>query len=267
MRSGPKAISYQSTLFRLSELAWIKVAPLPPWRLALRWSLILSGVAFFFVVASAKDSYFNLEGLLGLLAWHVGYHLSPQVRLGSCGDLEESYENRGGGGSAKTFGQWVAALGDNARECKVSGTHSKYWFNLERIAWAGPCWLVEWYPLILAPVFLFYRWLLLQDFSLGNVQILADIHFLTFSYSTSFIYFFCWLIAFLGVAAFLTSISPGLEVRASGGLGERFALGGAERQRFFERFAGNLEQSEPVAAPLPPPTIEEPKAEVLASTT
>ena len=253
MRSGPKAILYQSTLFRTSELVWVKVAPLPPWRELIRWSLVASGLAFYLVVASAKGSYFNLEGFLGLLAWHVGYHLQSDVRLASTGDLQESYEGRGGGGSASTFRQWVTALSEGENECKLLGQRYQHWFNLQRIAWAGPCWIAEWYPLILVPVFLFYRWLITIKLPFENADILRDVHFLTFEHSTGFIHFLCYLIAFLGVSGWLTSLQPGVQVRASGGLSDRIALSSQDRAKFLERLAGNLGAPAESTQPSPHP--------------
>lgn len=237
MRSGPKAILYQSTLFRTSELVWVKVAPLPPWRELIRWSLVAGGLAFYLVVASAKGSYYNVEGFLGLLAWHVGYYLQSEVRLASTGDLQESYEGRGGSGSPNTFRQWVVALSESEDESKFLGARYQHWFNLKRIAWAGPCFLVEWYPLILIPVFLGYRWLLTVTIPFNN-EILSEIHFLTFEQSTGFVHFLCWLIAFLGLAGWATSLHPGVEVRASGGLSDRIALTSADRSRFLDELAG-----------------------------
>jgi len=247
MRSGPKAILYQSTLFRTSELVWVKVAPLPPWRELVRWSLVAAGLAFYLIVASAKGTYWNLEGFLGLLAWHVGYYVQSEVRLASTGDLQESYESRGGGGSSKTFRQWVSALSEGDDECKIVGPRYQHWFNLQRIAWAGPCWLVEWYPLILIPVFVAYRWLINMDLNLHN-PILDEIHFLTFEQSTGFVDFLCVLIAFLGLVGWLTSIHPGVSLRASGGLSDRVALSSADRDFLLDRLAG-LGESKPVSTP------------------
>jgi hypothetical protein len=248
MRSGPKAILYQSTLFRTSELVWVKVAPLAPWRELIRWSLVAGGLAFYMVVASAKGSYFNLEGFLGLLAWHVGYHLQPDVRLASTGDLQESYESRGGSGSAKTFRQWVAALSEGEDECKLQGKHYQHWFNLQRIAWAGPCWIAEWYPLILIPVFLFYRYVITLTLPLDN-EILSDIHFLTFQQSPDFIHFLCYLMAVLGFLGWATSVQPGVVVRACGGLTDKIGLSGSDRSLFLERLAGNLVSSTAPSGP------------------
>lgn len=261
MRSGPKAILYQSTLFRTSELVWVKVAPLAPWRELIRWSLVAAGFAFYLIVAEAKGSYWNIEGFLGLLAWHVGYYIQSEVRLASSGDLQESYESRGGGGSAKTFRQWVSALSEGEDECKLNSARYQHWFNLDRIAWAGPCWLVQWYPLILIPVFLCYRWLITVELPFHHA-ILDEVHFLTFDASTGFVNFLCVLIAFLGFAGWATSISPGVSVRACGGLQDQVAMSGADRDLFLHRLAGLGEgaaartqpavQAEPVAQPAPP---------------
>lgn len=268
MRSGPKAILYQSCLYRTSELVWIKVAPLEPWRQAVRWSLIACGLAFFVVMAQAKGTWINAEGLLGLLAWHVGYCLQPEVRLGSSGDLQESYEARGGSGSSTTFRQWVNALSESDNECKVQSTHYQHWFNLERIAWAGGCWLVEWYPLVLAPVFLAYHWVLGQEWvsQIANQPMVSDIHLFTFENSSSFVHFLCWLISFLGVAAWATSVKQGVEVRASGGLFDRFALNSNERKVFYDRLAGHHLASPPekvkvASLPQPAPVALAPKSE------
>lgn len=266
MRSGPKAILYQSTLFRTSELVWVKVAPLAPWRELIRWSLVAAGFAFFLIVAEAKTSYWNVEGFLGLLAWHVGYYIQSEVRLASTGDLQESYESRGGGGSTKTFRQWVSALSEGQNECKLKSSRYDHWFNLERIAWAGPCWLVEWYPLVLIPVFLCYRWLITLELPFHN-QILDEVHFLTFESSTGFVNFLCLLIAFLGLAGWATSISPGVNVRACGGLEDQVAMSGADRDLFLNRLAGlgdaPVARPQPAAAkvqeePLPPPAAPAP---------
>jgi hypothetical protein len=265
MRSGPKAILYQSTLFRTSELVWVKVAPLPPWREVVRWGLVAAGFAFYLIVASAKDSYYNLEGFLGLLAWHVGYHIQSEVRLASSGDLQESYETRGGGGATRTFRQWVSALSEGDDECKLQTSRYQHWFNLQRIAWAGPCWLVEWYPLILIPVFLGYRWLIAQNFPGLHGPVIDDIHFLSFEASTGFVSFLCMLIALLGFAGWATSIHPGVTVRACGGLEDRVALTASDRDQLLNRLAGLEERVSRPAAPVipqavtpPPPPKEEP---------
>lgn len=266
MRSGPKAIKYQSTLFRTSELVWVKVAPLPPWRQAIRWTLIGCGLAFFFVMASAKGSWQNVEGLLGLLAWHVGYWLQSEVRLASSGDLPESYQERGGEGQSKTFRGWVSALSEGENECKVVSRHYQHWFNLDRIAWIRSCIVIEPYPLILLPVFLGYLWLIQQNFDIDpNLPVLSDVRFLTFEGSTAFLHFLCWLISFLGLAGTLTSLSAGVEVRASGGLSDRFALSRRECQLLMDRLAGLSEPapvvaSPPVTAPPAPVEVQKPAA-------
>ncbi len=268
MRSGPKAILYQSTLFRTSELVWVKVAPLAPWRELVRWGLVAAGFAFYLIVASAKGSYVNLEGFLGLLAWQVGYYIQSEVRLASSGDLQESYESRGGGGSVKTFRQWVSALSEGDDECKLQNNRYQHWFNLNRIAWAGPCWLVEWYPLILIPVFLGYRYLITLTLPYHN-QILDEIHFLSFEASTGFVNFLCMLIAFLGFAGWATSIHPGVHVRACGGLDDRVAMSGGDRDLFLDRLAGLGEPAkllvsvapvvEEVSRPAPKEDVPEPQ--------
>lgn len=249
MRSGPKAILYQSTLFRTSELVWVKCAPLSPIRELIRWSLVAVGLGFYVVVANAKGSYLNLEGFLGLLAWHVGYHLQGDVRLASTGDLQESYEGRGGGGSVKTFRQWVTALSEGPDECKLQGKGYQHWINLKRVAWAAPCFLMNSYGLILVPVFLGYRWLITKGLPFDH-EILREAHVLIWENSTSFVHFLCYLIAFLGVAAWLSSLGYGVQIRACGGLTDTIALSGADRNRFLEQLAGNAGGA---AAPAPEP--------------
>lgn len=259
MRSGPKAILYQSALFRTSELVWVKVAPLPVWRQVVRWLLILSGFLFFYVVAEAKDTFRNVEGLLGLLAWHVGYHMQSDVRIASSGDLQESYENRGGSGNSKTFGSWVEALSEGADEGKLKSSGYSYWFNFARIAWAQPCFLADWYPMVLAPVFLGYRTLIQHEWNLDKVMVLREFAFLEWKFSIGTVEMMCWAIAVLGLIAGLSSFAQGVELRACGGLTDRFRLNAAGRKAFFEQLAG-LNDSAPSRAVEVPvvPMVEQP---------
>ena len=70
---GSEAISYRNTLFRISELCWIKAVRLSVPEIVVRVLALLAGVAWFFAMESAKQTYVNVEFLLAgfpiALAW------------------------------------------------------------------------------------------------------------------------------------------------------------------------------------------------------
>lgn len=255
MRSGPKALIYRGAMFRISELAWVKVAPLSPLRWGLRIGLGVLGVAFAWAVSSAKGSWWNFEWLLGLLAVHVAWVMHGDVRLASTGDLEDSYEERGGSGDRATFLNWVNALNAADNEVKVGQPTGSYfhWLNLSRLAWARSCTMVETYGLVLVPVFLGYNWLIGQNFHLPSHPVLDELHILTFEGGVGMVGFLCWLLAILGVTACLTSIRRAVEVRACGGLTDRLPMSAPDQTILFEALAGNRAEggSKKVDKPLP----------------
>jgi len=241
MRSGPKALIYRGAMFRISELAWVKVAPLSPLRWGVRIALGVLGLAFAWAVSSAKGSWWNFEWLLGLLAVHVAWQMHGDIRLASTGDLEDSYEDRGGSGDKATFLNWVGALNAADNEVKVGNPNGSYfhWLNLSRIAWARSCTMVEAYGLVLAPVFLGYNWLIGQGFKLPSHPVLDDLHILTFEGGTGLLGMLCWLLALTGLGACLSSIRRAVEVRASGGLTDRLPMSAEDQKVLFDALAGN----------------------------
>ncbi len=249
MRSGPKALIYRGAMFRISELAWVKVAPLSPLRWGIRIALGVLGIAFAWAVASSKGSWFNLEGVLGLLALHVAWVMHGDVRLASTGDLEDSYDERGGSGDKATFLNWVSALNATDNEVKLGHPAGSYfhWINLSRIAWARSSPMVSAYGLLLIPVFLGYNWLVGQNFQLKLPPVLDELHILTFEGGTGMIGLLCWLLALAGLAACLSSIRRAVEIRACGGLTDRLPMTADDQKVLFDALAGNR------AAPETPP--------------
>jgi hypothetical protein len=271
VRSGPKAIQYQGTLFRASELVWVKSCPLPHWKLALKYGLMAMGIVFFLAVAWAKDTAFNIEGILGFFALHLGYTMQSDIRLASSGDLFETYESRGGSGQRGTFEQWIQALSNGNDECKIGGESQpySYWFNLQRVAWARFSRTFDLYGLTAVPLFLGYNWVISKNFTIPLTPLLQDIHFLQFEGHDGLISMLCWVLAALGVAHVGASIGSVLEVRATGGLTDYFNMNSNDANRFLEKLAGNIEQkAETPAAPakpvsavqMPAPAAEKPKA-------
>jgi hypothetical protein len=241
MRSGPKAIHYQGTLFRVSELVWVKVCPLPIWRRAIKYALMLLGIAFVYAVAKAKGTPWNIEGVLGFLAFHIGYCLRGDTRLATSGDLTESYDARGTEGEKSTFGQWVQALGDGPNECKLGNPKGSYycWFNLERVAWARTNFTYDFYGLTALPIYLGYNWLIARNLQVKFSPILEDLKLLSFPEGDiSQISMCCYAICALSFLAALTSLARVIEVRACGGLSDVFTVSQADQRKFFEKMAG-----------------------------
>ena len=265
MRSGPKAIHYQGTLFRVSELVWVKVQPLPIWRLGLKVALMILGVLFYVAVGTAKGSYWNIEGILGFLALHIGYSMRGDVRLATSGDLTESYDGRGAEGDKRTFGQWVQALGDGPDECKLGLQNGPYqtWFNLQRIAWARHSFTFDFYGLAAIPVYMGYKWLIARNLHLALSPLLRDLNLLQFEGGDiSNVSFCCLAIAVVGGLTALTSIQRVVEVRACGGLSDTFSLSSFDRVKFFEKLAGLGEGAAPASAD---PVTAKPAASIPAS--
>ena len=258
MRSGPKAIHYQGTLFRVSELAWVKVCPLPIWRRIVKYALMGLGLVFFYAVWQAKGTFWNIEGILGFLSFHIGYSLRGDTRLATSGDLVESYDARGTEGERSTFQQWVQALAEGPNECKLGRPDSRYycWVNLERVAWARKNFAFDFYGLTALPIYLGYQWLIAKNLSFTISPILEDLKLLRFLngdiHSVSLC---CYAIAAAGLVAAVTSVTPVIEVRACGGLSDVFAVSSADQKRFFDKLAGlaPAETAEPPQKPQPKP--------------
>lgn len=263
MRSGPKAIHYQGSLFRASELVWVKCCPLPPYRLAIKYALMALGIGFFVVVGMAKGTYVNVEGILGFLCLHIGYCMTGETRLASSGDLEESYDGRGGSGERATFEQWVTALQEGPDECKLGKPNAGYyyWINLQRVAWARHARRMDLYGLTALPLYLGYAWLAGKNFKIPLTPLLQGIRFLEFD-NLGMVTLCSYACAALGLAAALTSISNVVEVRATGGLSDTFTMSLADSQRFLDKLAGNIEQGTKGAATTPAavPAMPEPPA-------
>lgn len=259
----------------MTELVWVKSAPLSLLRLGLKIVLVLLGVLFFFAVASGKGSYKNVEGLLGLLAIHIALSIRSDVRLASSGDVLDSYDERGGDGERKVFSQWVQAMPEDGDSCKLGSATSPYyyWINLSRVAWARPCFAFEAYPLVALPVFCGYLWLVdfvnssrfaaqMSNFNLNLSPILADLNLLTFPEGMGNVTLLSWLIVLCSLIAVAASIGKAVDVRACGGVQDRFVMTGADRALFLDALAGRgptIAETKPAAvapAPAAPPAVE-----------
>jgi hypothetical protein len=241
MRSGPKAIHYRDSLFRVSELVWVKAYPLSPFRLVLKILLILAGLLFPVAVHAGKGDWKNVECALCFFVFPIALSIQSDSRLASTGDLAESYEARGGEGEDKAFRSWVSALGDGTNDCKVGSSNAPYfcWFNLNRIAWARPCWLFNLTGLLALPIYLGYAWLIQQDFKWFHAApALDDIKFMVYPDGSSDVIWLCWGIVILSLLAVLSSLGRGLEVRACGGLSDRFRVNRLEQTTFLNQLAG-----------------------------
>lgn len=273
VKSGPEAISFGNTLFRIEEISWIKAAGLSLGEKIAKVGLLLLAVAFVVVMADAKGSYLNLECLLALFPLHLGITMGGDLRLASTGDFEESYEDRVGR-NRKLFTEWIEALAKQREGwLRLNDGDYEYLINPARIAWASAKPIMPMYPLFIAVVFGAYAWVAQQTWDFADASaFLSDLTVLQFPQGTGTLVMVCGLIVLVSLVAFAVSVKRAVVLCAPGGVQDSLWVTSDDLGRVLETVAGRVvapqspqvTAAKPAAAPRsepPPPKIPKPAPE------
>ena len=267
---GSEAISYRNTLFRISELCWIKAVRLSVPEIVVRVLALLAGIAWFFAMESAKQTYVNVEVLLAGFPIALAWSTAGSLKIGCSGDFEETYEGRSGLQSS-LFRNWI----DGIRRKEPDWLHLKsknydLLLNPNRVAWVRPCWQWKFYPLLLAAIFWGYLAISrskLVDF--GSLPVLGEFEVLVFPGGTGTVFGLSYLIILVSLAAFGLSIKRSVEICGTGGVQDVFPLSADDQSAVLGILAGSeVKKPAPAnkievkkAAPAPAPKKEAPAAE------
>lgn len=245
--SGSDAISFHNTLFRVSELCWIKAVRLSPAEVAIRIISVLLAIGWVVTMADAKDTYANVEFLLGVLPLVLAWNTAGSLRIGCTGDFEESYEERRGMRGA-LFRGWIDAL--RAKEpgwLHLHGSSYDLLLNPSRIAWIRPCWQWQLFPLIVLASFIGYLYLL--KFNLPkDMPVVADFRILIFEQGSGNVRLLSYLIIVVAVAAFLLSIKRSMEICGTGGVQDTFPMSLEDQNRLVDLIVGKTAPARPKEA-------------------
>ena len=267
---GSEAISYRNTLFRISELCWIKAVRLSVPEIVVRVLALLAGIAWFFAMESAKQTYVNVEFLLAGFPIALAWSTAGSLKIGCSGDFEETYEGRSGLQSS-LFRNWI----DGIRRKEPDWLHLKsktydLLLNPNRVAWVRPCWQWKFYPLFVAAIFWGYLAISrskLVDF--GSLPVLGEFEVLVFPGGTGTVFGLSYLIILVSLAAFGLSIKRSVEICGTGGVQDVFPLSADDQSAVLGILAGSeVKKPAPAnkievkkAAPAPAPKKEAPAAE------
>lgn len=238
---GSEAISFHNTLFRVSELCWVKAVRLsiPEW--IVRGLALVLAVAWVVVMKNAKGSYTNVEFLLAGFPLLLAWSMSGSLKIGCSGDFEEAYDSRRGI-LASPFMGWIETL----RKKEPDWLHLKsgnydLLLNPNRVAWIRPC--VQWslYPLVVVAAFVGYLFLVDQNVGAGfeNFPVIEDFQILIFANGVGSVRTLSYLIMGVALAAFALSVKRSVEICGTGGVQDVFPLTSADQQTVLGILAGS----------------------------
>lgn len=258
--SGSDAISFHNTLFRVSELCWVKAVRLSPPELAVRVVSLLLAIAWVFAMKSAKGTVYNVEFLLGLFPLVLAWSTSSSLKIGCTGDFEEAYEERRGARSDLFYG-WIETL--QAKEpgwFRLKGASYDILLNPQRLAWIRPCFQWKTYPLVVVAAFVGYLYLLGLNLPYKDMPVIDDFQILIFEGSSGTVRLLSYLIIAVAVAAFALSFKRSVEICGAGGVQDVFPTTLEEQKRLMNTVAGlTSPQPQSIARPnhkSEPKTIE-----------
>ncbi|MHB2020933.1 MAG: hypothetical protein ACYCW6_28685 [Candidatus Xenobia bacterium] len=253
MNPGPQAIRLGNTLYRTSEISWLKVQRLTMWEMLANGLMILSGIIFILAMNAAKGTFMSLEALLGLLPICLGLSVHGDARLASTGDTQDSYFDRGLGMDVN-IKELARSVRDSGNMMEFTGDRNAYYYliNPNRVAWVSSWFTINAWPLVMAALFVAYAWMLPHNWHVPslNTSFLKSLHLLDYAPGTLQgligASFFCALAGVLSLAA---SIKQGIVIGAIGGVADTLHMWAADRQRLFETVSGS--QPAPAVEPAP----------------
>lgn len=254
MNPGPQAIRLGNTLYRTSEISWLKVQRLTMWEMLANGLMILSGIIFILAMNAAKGTFLSLEALLGLLPICLGLSVHGDARLASTGDTQDSYFDRGLGMDVN-IKELARSVRDSCNMMEFTGTGNAYYYlvNPDRVAWVSSWFTINAWPIVMAAVFVAYAWMLPHGWHLPNLStgFLKSLHILDYASGTLQglvgASFFCALAGVLSLAA---SIKQGIVIGAIGGVADTLHMFSADRQRLFDSVSGGRAEPAAVAEPV-----------------
>lgn len=259
--SGSDAISFHNTLFRVSELCWIKAVRLTPLEWGIKIASLVLAVVWVFAMKSAKGTAWNVEFLLALFPLVLAWNTAGSLRIGCSGDFEESYEERRGARS-ELFRGWIEALQRKEPDwLHLQSPHYDVLLNPHRLAWIRPCFQWHLYPLVVIGTFLVYLYLLGLNLPLNEVPVVDDFRILLFEEGAkSRIRLLSYLVVTVSALAFIASIKRSVEICGTGGVQDTFAVSAADQGRLVDAVLGKT------AAPARPQPSPSGKANAKSNT-
>ncbi len=236
--SGSDAISFHNTLFRVSELCWIKAVRLSPLELGIKIASFVLAVIWIFVMKSAKGTFYNVEFLLAIFPLVLAWTTAGSLRLGCSGDFEESYDQRRGS-SGDLFRGWISTL--HSKEpgwLHLKSSTYEALLNPGRIAWIRPCYQWQFYPLIVVAIFVGYLYLLGLNLDLGSTPVIEDFQILIFEGSAGTVRFLSYLTIILALLALGASVKRSVEICGTGGVQDTFPVTPEDQQRLLAAMVG-----------------------------
>ena len=247
---GSESIAFHNTLFRISELCWIKAVRLTVPEIVVRVLSLVLAIAWFFAMERAKGSYVNLEFLLAIFPIILAWNTAGSLKIGCSGDFEETYEGRRGM-QGSLFRNWIEGIGK--REPGWLHLHSSSYdllLNPHRVAWVRPCFQWKLFPLFVVAVFGAYLFLIGLGLNFESYPVLDEFQILIFDERPGTIIILSYLMILTALVAFGLSIKRSVEICGTGGVQDVFPLNSQDQKSVLGILAGNevRTRSAPVVA-------------------
>ena len=246
---GSEAITYQNTLFRISELCWIKAVRLPIPVLVLRVLALVLAIGWVIFMQKAKGTYYNVEFLLAVFPLMLAWSTAGSLKIGCSGDFEEAYESRRGI-QTSLFRGWIEALRQKEPEwLHLKSSDYDLLLNPHRVAWIRPCFQWRLFPLVVAAIFYGYIKLVGLNYDFGDLPVISDFHILTFNNSGTIITM-SYVVIVVSLLLFGFSIRRSVEICGTGGVQDVFPLTAEDQAAVLGILAGTTTSSatKPAAA-------------------
>lgn len=260
MATAPRALQIGNTVYRMDEISWVKFLRLTRLEQIARWSLFAAGVLFFMVVANAKDTYVNIEGLIGLFSVIAALQISAGNRIASSGDLDETYYDHRIKSSDK-LGPLLKDHNPDILELSSPQHGYLYYVQASRVAWCSPWSTINLGPLWLILIFGLYYAILGMNLHLPDMKPFDQIELFQFKSGLGSVRALAILNIVLALLAIVSSYKSGLRLAAVGGVSDGLPLTLIDRQKLVNYLinagAAEVKKAEaPVAVvskPAPPP--------------
>jgi hypothetical protein len=236
---GSETIAYHNTLFRVSELCWIKAVRLSIPEMIVRGLALLLGIGWIFAMKNAKGTYMNVEFLLAAFPLLLAWSTSGSLKIGCSGDFEEAYDSRRGMMSS-LFTGWI----ENLRKKEPDWLHLKssnydLLLNPHRVAWIRPCLQWKAFPLVVAAILFGYNALLNLGLDLESYPVFDEFQILIFHGGLDTVRMLIYGVIGVSIAAFLLSVKRSVEICGTGGVQDVFGLTASDQALVLSILSGS----------------------------